>query len=64
MPVLTNKKYMVLIMAGFTDSDIEYSYIIPTGIKNTNKEKPTYGGTIAHGAPGILITKTAESNHE
>jgi len=57
MPLLSEQKYRELILSGFTDSDIEYSYEIPAGLKNPNKEKPTYGGTIAYGAPGLSIEK-------
>ncbi len=53
MPALTVMEYNRLIKEGFLDSDIKYSYRIPKGVKNPNKETRTYGGLIAHGAPGV-----------
>ena len=43
MPTLTKNQYYELVMDGFTDSDIEYSFQIPKGVENLNKERPTYG---------------------
>ncbi len=62
MPLLTKEKYLKLILAGFTDADIKYSYVIPDGFKSPNKEKPTYGETISYGAPSLLIEKISERN--
>jgi len=62
MPLLTREKYLKLISAGFTDSDIRYSYVIPDGFKNPNKEKRTYGETISYGAPSLLVEKISERN--
>jgi len=57
MPTLTDEGYDLLIEAGFSDSDIEYSFKVPSERRNPNPEKPTYGGTISYGAPSVCGEK-------
>jgi hypothetical protein len=57
MPTLTDEQYQALIRAGFTDADIEYSFKIPRGRSNPNRNQPTYGGLISYGAPGVCGEK-------
>ena len=53
LPILTDEEYRALIDQGFTDSDIKYSFRIPPGRRNPNREPRTYGGTVSYGAPGV-----------
>jgi hypothetical protein len=57
MPVLSDEQYGLLIKAEFSDSDIQYSFRIPTGRKNPNTSPPTYGGVLSYGAPGVCAEK-------
>lgn len=53
MPLVTAEQYEVLVGNGFTDSDIAYSYQVPSGRSNPNPERPTYGGRVSYGAPSV-----------
>lgn len=57
MPTLTDEQYDLMIRLGFTDSDIEYSFGIPSGHSNPNRNPPTYGGVVSYGAPGVCGEK-------
>lgn len=53
MPTLDAARYTRSVQEGFTDSEIGYSFNVPSGFSNPNPEPPTYGDTISYGAPGV-----------
>ena len=44
---LSEQEYAELVAERFTDADLSYSFAIPIGANNPNREPPTHGGVVS-----------------